>query len=151
MIVSREPKQIVERYMAAFFVVSKRMKNEIGDVLQEDMTMEQYQILDYISKRERCTSTELAEVFAVGKSSITAIITRLVDKDILLRTRDDEDRRVVYLSLTEQGKFCFHEAQARILDTIAAYLVHFKEEEVEGFISAFEKLAQLIGEGSRET
>lgn len=34
------------------------------------------------------------------------------------------------------------------MNTVSTYLVHFDADEVEGFISAFEKLARLIGEGS---
>ncbi|MGG6311283.1 MarR family winged helix-turn-helix transcriptional regulator [Paenibacillus macerans] len=143
-----ESKQLIERYMAAFFVVTKRLHGEIREIIQEDITMEQYQILDYIAARGRCTSTELAEAFAVGKSSITAMITRLVDKGSLRRTRDEDDRRVVYLTLTEQGEANYRIVQEQIMNTVSTYLVHFDADEVEGFISAFEKLARLIGEGS---
>ncbi|WP_435921324.1 MarR family winged helix-turn-helix transcriptional regulator [Paenibacillus sp. DYY-L-2] len=144
-------KRLIERYMAAFFTVSKRMHGEIREVLHDDMTMEQYQIIDYIIMHGRVTSTELAEAFVVGKSSITAIITRLADKGILERTRDEDDRRVVYLSVTERGMDIYTRTQAKIVETLSAYLGHFGEEEVEGFLGAFEKLAKLLGEGSGES
>ncbi|MFD1178070.1 MarR family winged helix-turn-helix transcriptional regulator [Paenibacillus puldeungensis] len=145
-----ESKRLIERYMEAYFVVTKRMHAEIQEGIQDDITMDQFQVLDYISRHERCTSTELADVFAVGKSSITAMITRLVDKGILQRTRDEDDRRVVYLSLTEHGESNYRKAQQKIMHTVSTYMVHFEAEEIEGFISAFEKLARLIGEGSSE-
>lgn len=110
--------------------------------------MEQFQILKYISSRGRCTSTELADAFGVGKSSITAMITRMVDKGLLQRTRDQDDRRVVYLTMTEQGQRNYDIVQDQIISTVSKYLVHFEADEVEGFISAFERLARLVGEGS---
>lgn len=146
--VNLESKQLIERYMAAYFEVTKRLNGQIRDIIQEDITMEQFQILKYIAPRGRCTSTELADTFAVGKSSITAMITRMVDKGLLHRTRDEEDRRVVYLTMTEQGKHNYDVVQEQIMNTVSTYLVHFDADEVEGFISAFEKLARLIGEGS---
>ncbi len=134
--------------MAAFFEVSKRLNGQIRDMIQEDITMEQFQILKYISSRGRCTSTELADAFGVGKSSITAMITRMVDKGLLQRTRDQDDRRVVYLTMTEQGQRNYDIVQDQIISTVSKYLVHFEADEVEGFISAFERLARLVGEGS---
>lgn len=146
--VNLETKQLIERYMAAFFEVSKRLNGQIRDMIQEDITMEQFQILKYISSRGRCTSTELADAFGVGKSSITAMITRMVDKGLLQRTRDQDDRRVVYLTMTEQGQRNYDIVQDQIISTVSKYLVHFEADEVEGFISAFERLARLVGEGS---
>ncbi|MDU2239008.1 MAG: MarR family transcriptional regulator, partial [Paenibacillus sp.] len=59
-----ESKQLIERYMAAYFEVTKRLNGQIRDIIQEDITMEQFQILKYIAPRGRCTSTELADTFA---------------------------------------------------------------------------------------
>ncbi|EOS56603.1 MULTISPECIES: MarR family winged helix-turn-helix transcriptional regulator [Paenibacillus] len=145
-----ETMQLIERYLAAYFEVTKRLNGQIRDMIQEDVTMEQFQILKYIASRGRCTSTELADTFGVGKSSITAMTTRMVDKGVLQRTRDEEDRRVVYLTMTEQGERNYAIVQEQIMSTVSKYLVHFSAEEVEGVISAFEKLARLISEGSSE-
>lgn len=145
-----ESKRLIERYMEAYFVVTKRLHGEIQEEIQDDITMDQFQLLDYMARHERCTSTELADVFAVGKSSITAMITRLVDKGILQRTRDEDDRRVVYLTLTEHGESDYRKVQEKIMQTVSAYMGHFEADEIEGFISAFEKLARLIREGSTE-
>ena len=145
-----ETMQLIERYLAAYFEVTKRLNGQIRDMIQEDVTMEQFQILKYIASRGRCTSTELADTFGVGKSSITAMTTRMVDKGVLQRTRDEEDRRVVYLTMTEQGERNYAIVQEQIMSTVSKYLVHFRAEEVEGVISAFEKLARLISEGSSE-
>ncbi|RCX21383.1 DNA-binding MarR family transcriptional regulator [Fontibacillus phaseoli] len=147
----QESKVLIERYMAAYFTVTKRMNGELREVLQDDMTMDQFQIIDYIVMQGKVTSTELADTFAVGKSSITAIITRLADKGILERTRDNDDRRVVYLSLTERGIGHYKKAQAKIMETLSTYLVHFNAEEVEGFLGVFEKLAYLLEEESGES
>ncbi|WP_410769317.1 MarR family winged helix-turn-helix transcriptional regulator [Fontibacillus sp. BL9] len=147
----QESKELIERYMAAYFTVTKRMHGELREVLQDEMTMDQFQIIDYIVMHGKVTSTELSETFVVGKSSITAIITRLVDKGILERARDEDDRRVVYLSLTERGMSHYKKAQAKIMETLSTYLVHFGAEEVEGFLGVFEKLAYLLDKESGES
>lgn len=142
-------RQLVERYMTAYFVLFKNLNTQMAEVIQEDATIEQYQIIAYIATHENGTSTELAEVFSVGKSSITAIITRLVDKGLIERTRDVQDRRVVYLSLTEHGRMMYSKMQGSIIDMMSSYMVHFTKEDIDGFIQPFEKMAKLVEEGNR--
>lgn len=136
--------------MAAFFKVTKRMYNELRNSLEDELTLEQYQLIDYIAARGEVTSTELADVFSVGKSSITAITTRLTDREILKRNRDESDRRIVYLSLAEYGKELHSRTRTQIIDVISAYMVHYSKDEIEGFIQAFEKLANMMEKGSGE-
>ncbi|GGG12101.1 MarR family winged helix-turn-helix transcriptional regulator [Paenibacillus aceti] len=142
-------RQLVERYMTAYFVLFKNLNTQMAEVIQEDATIEQYQIIAYIATHENGTSTELAEVFSVGKSSITAIITRLVDKGLIERTRDVQDRRVVYLSLTEHGRMIYSKMQESIIDMMSSYMIHFTKEDIDGFIQPFEKMAKLVEEGNR--
>ncbi|AWB44236.1 MarR family transcriptional regulator [Paenibacillus sp. CAA11] len=138
------------RYMEACFAVTRRTNAEIMEAVHDDLTSDQYQILRYIVQKGRCTSTELSETFRVGKSSITAMITRLVDRGVLERTRDEADRRLVYLSLTEHGNSVFDQAELKVQELILSYLDHFDRQEVETFIATFEKLARLVSEGSKE-
>lgn len=137
-------KQWIDRYIAAYFDVTKHLFADIREAIQEELTPEQFQILLFISESRRCNSTELADAFLVGKSSITAIITRLADRGLIDRTRDESDRRQVYLSLTSRGVSVLKEAEQKVQDMVSSYLVHFEEQEVEAFISTFEKLAYLI-------
>ncbi|GIP21353.1 MarR family winged helix-turn-helix transcriptional regulator [Paenibacillus sp. J22TS3] len=146
----QQPKQLIDRYVTALSSVTKRLNYEITKVVQDDMTVDQYQIMYYINAQERCTSTVLADAFCVGKSSITAIITRLVDRGLIERTRDEDDRRLIYLSLTDRGREVYDKADRKVQDMVSSYLTHFNQDEVESFIGTFEKLARLVGEGSKE-
>lgn len=144
----QELQRMIERYLAAFFLMNKRIRCEIREMLDEEMTISQLQILDYIVMHDKVTSTELAEAFVVGKSSITAIITRLADKGMLERVRIEDDRRMVYLSATERGIDINKWARNRIVESLSVYLGQLKEEEIRELIGVFEKIAQLMGEGS---
>jgi DNA-binding MarR family transcriptional regulator len=91
-----------------------------------------------------CTSSELAEVFDVQKSAITAIIQRLWEKGLIQRTRDEKDRRVVYLTLTDKGKELYDKAEERIYRLVESLLTQFDQSEIQQFIETFEKLNQVL-------
>ncbi|MFC3804125.1 MarR family winged helix-turn-helix transcriptional regulator [Cohnella sp. GCM10012308] len=135
---------LIERYKAAMFTVNRRMTALLREEMPGDLTLDQFAIIQYVGTREDCTSTELADVFCVGKSSITAIVTRLVDKGLIVRSPDDKDRRVLYLRLTEAGGRLAADLNERIGSLLGAYVSAFDEAEADQFIETYEKLARAV-------
>ncbi|MEK4748828.1 MarR family transcriptional regulator [Niallia circulans] len=141
-----EINQIIDRYVSINFSVNRKfdqlIRQEIGDVL----TTEQHFTMRHINNVEVCTSTELAIVFGVKKSAITPIINRLVEKGWVERTRDEKDRRVIYLTLTSAGKVIFGEMEKKIQSVIVSVISQFDQAEIQNFIDTYAKLDRLIEE-----
>ncbi|MCC3375096.1 MarR family winged helix-turn-helix transcriptional regulator [Cohnella sp. REN36] len=136
--------QIISRYKSAMFTMQRRLNALIRDEMPQDLTVDQFATLEYIRSRGQCTSSELAEVFCVGKSSITAIISRLFDKSLIRRLPDDKDRRVTYLRLTEEGERMAVDIDGRLETLLSRYMGHFDEKEATQFIETYEKLAHVL-------
>src|SRR5690606_41477960 len=96
--------EIVERYERATYMINRRLSSKVKEGLPNDITPEQLFILRYLKRNNDVSSSELADLLCVGKSTITSIISRMVNKGYVVRTPSQEDRRVVYLSLTEEGE-----------------------------------------------
>ncbi|MCG7409806.1 MarR family transcriptional regulator [Paenibacillus sp. ACRRX] len=142
------PQQLIQRYMSAQSTVIKQLFQQLDSSTPNTMTPEQFQTICIIYDQGTCTPTYLADTLMVGKSSITAIVSRLADRGLVERSRDDSDRRQVYLSLTEAGQETYQHMSGKVHAIVSSYLVHFQEEEIESFISKFERLATLMAEGS---
>ncbi|MFC4779447.1 MarR family winged helix-turn-helix transcriptional regulator [Paenibacillus sp. GCM10023252] len=141
---------IINRYEEASFTVNRRLSAMMRELMPGDITIDQFSTLRYMRSRERTTSSELADVFCVGKSSITAIITRLVEKGFITRLPDEKDRRVTYLTLTQEGRDIASEMEGKIEDLLGGYLCHFDDEEAKLFIRTYEKLAAVLMESPHE-
>ncbi|MDN4076099.1 MarR family winged helix-turn-helix transcriptional regulator [Fictibacillus terranigra] len=141
---------IFGRYEAASFTVNKRFGSLVKEKLQDVLTIDQQMTLSYIKRFGSCTTTELAEAFCVNKSAITAIVTRLNEKGYIHRDRDEKDRRIVYLRLTEEGEKVFQWADEKVFEVVSPYLKIFSEEEIETFLKLYEKLASVSNEGAGE-
>ncbi|WP_339173104.1 MarR family transcriptional regulator [Anoxybacillus sp. FSL W8-1294] len=141
----RSIQQFIERYLSVSFLVNKRgaalMKCELDDI-----THDQYYVLRYIYKRGVCTSTELADVFAVNKSAITAMTNRLVEKGMIARGKDEDDRRIIALSLTEKGEQWLVETERKVYELVETMMTKLSHEEIEQFIQTYEKLAMILQE-----
>lgn len=137
-------KELIHRYETANYDVNRRLSGLLRALLPADLTLEQSNILRYLCTKKQCTSSELADTFCVGKSSITAIINRLVDKGFIERTPDPKDRRVIYLSLTEAGERLILSVESGVTGLIGTLISEFTPEEALAFIATYEKLAQLL-------
>jgi DNA-binding MarR family transcriptional regulator len=135
---------LINRYIRVSFSVTKKGESLIKEQIGCDLTADQHYTLRYIKHSNNCTSTELAEAFDVQKSAITAIITRLTDKGFIERTRDKNDRRVVYLTLTEKGNILFNESEQRVHQLVERFISKFQDEEIHSFINTYEKLEMLL-------
>jgi DNA-binding MarR family transcriptional regulator len=61
-------------------------------------------ILNALFKYSELTMKDLAKEINKDKSTVTALINKLVNLGYIERTRDITDSRIVYITLTEKGK-----------------------------------------------
>lgn len=141
-------KQIIARYEGANFLVNRRLNAMIREQLPNELTLDQFATLRYIRSQEKSTSSELADIFCVGRSSITAIINRLFDKKLIQRMQGEKDRRVTYLTLTEEGKQMNDKMEEKIHEILSYFIQYFDEQEALTFIETFEKLAEVMNNRS---
>lgn len=71
------------------------------------VTMSQCSTILAIGKRVRMTMNELSDCMSLASSTMTRIVDKLVRDGYIERSQDDQDRRVVHVSLTEKGKGLF--------------------------------------------
>jgi MarR family transcriptional regulator, organic hydroperoxide resistance regulator len=135
--------QYIERLETSFYTTMRTLGPEISDHLEEGLTGDQFFILQIIEKKGRVISSELAEEFRVKPSAITAMIDRMIKNDFVTRERDEKDRRVVYIKMTEKGKQSFEKSEKKRIEIIERYMSQLEREELESLVSIYEKLAKI--------
>ena len=88
---------------------------------QTDLSISEIHMLEAVGKGKdrRRTISELAEVLNITLPSVTVAINKLMKKGYVEQVRGEEDGRIVYVSLTRQGRRIdsahryFHESMVR--------------------------------------
>lgn len=137
-------RELIDRYIAVTFSVTRKADSLVKAEIGSDLTNDQQYTLRYINRVKECTSSELADIFDVKKSAITAIINRLWKKGLIKRTRDEQDRRVVYLTLTEEGESLFLQTEKRVQALVGSIINQLDIKEIESFIETYEKLNKVL-------
>ncbi|MDC3413610.1 MarR family winged helix-turn-helix transcriptional regulator [Aquibacillus sp. 3ASR75-11] len=140
----QELKILIDRYTSATNEVNRRITQRMNEQVHQQLTTDQFSTLHYMYKHQPCTSSDISHEFSIGKSAVTAQINRLFERGFIRRNRDNEDRRIVYLSLTNEGKELMEHAISKLYDVLGDILTQFDQEEVESFIQKLEKLVQIL-------
>lgn len=135
---------LIDRYQSAMNTIYRGVNNILKEKIHSDITTDQFSTLQYIRNNGKCTSTDIAHAFGVGKSAVTAQVNRLFDKDLIERNRDQSDRRNVYLHVTTNGLKQVDFIEKEMYEVIGEQLLHFDKEEITMFIHSLEKLANVM-------
>ncbi|MCM3635531.1 MarR family winged helix-turn-helix transcriptional regulator [Paenibacillus camelliae] len=136
--------EIVERYERATYMINRRLSSKVKEGLPNDITPEQLFILRYLKRNNDVSSSELADLLCVGKSTITSVISRMVNKGYVVRTPSQEDRRVVYLSLTEEGDRQHSRIEETIYHIIEPYISKIGEAKAFEYIAVLEHISEVL-------
>lgn len=97
-------------------------------------------IIDALFAKPKMTMAEISQKIGKDKSTVTALVDKLVRLGYITKERDEEDTRVVYVSLTRKGndlKPIFVNISNKVLDT---FYFNITDREKEELIRILEKI-----------
>lgn len=133
-----------------FNEVLVRLFRDIMDIEQkaiitsefEDITNNDMHVIEAIGIGDSKNMTSIARELSVTVGTLTIAMNSLVKKGYVERTRGKEDRRVVYISLSEKGRRAYGRHASFHKEMISSMTSGFSEEELQTLISSLSKLNQ---------
>lgn len=95
----------------------------------------------------RTTLSELAKSTQVTLPTMSNTITALEERGWVTRQRDEHDRRVVWIEITDDGRTIYHQVQEHMVDQIAALLDTLTQGDQEKVSTALTLLNQAFAQG----
>jgi DNA-binding MarR family transcriptional regulator len=136
-----ERKNLMIELMNTYSSAMKQMKKELEMVLSDSLPMHEFVVLRLLTEQDSYTVSNLAKKLDVSNSHITAVSDRLIQKDLINRTRNETDRRIVNLSLTSLGKERANEVQEEIYLLFEGKLNEKNEDQLSQFNDLLKSLA----------
>jgi DNA-binding MarR family transcriptional regulator len=106
------------------------------------ITISQSHILDALAEEGNLTMQQVAGRMFKSVSTMTRVVAQLVRRGYVRRHRDPEDRRVVHVSITPQGKAVVAAISRDLIATQRAILEGIPLEQWEGAFAVLEALAR---------
>lgn len=101
------------------------------DQAKLDITIDQWLVLNCLSKNENISQNKLAELIFKDVASVTRIIDLLVKKEYVIRSFHSSDRRRFNLTITDKGDTIIREASRIVNENRSAALENISEEEAK--------------------
>lgn len=83
------------------FPIYARFEKEHG------ITRMEFVVLFVLAQRRNTTSSDIVRMTGLPKNNVSRGVNRLLDKGLLVRVEDEQDRRRSILSLTQEGERLF--------------------------------------------
>ena len=115
-----------------------------GELEPFGLTGAQFAVLKNVADGVAETAADLCRTMHYDTGSMTRMLDRLEEKAVLRRERCTEDRRVVYLRITDTGNELLPQLRAAAVHVLSRHLAGFTPEEVE---SLKQYLARMIQNG----
>ncbi len=133
----------VSRAQNALLNTSAKIAEDLRNTEEFGVTETQFRVLELLSKNEAHKVTDLAEKMGVKPSAVTTMIDRLANNGLVSRRHDDNDRRAVLLSITEEGREVIRKFEEKCRRVIKRYLSHLELNELEALATIYEKMGNI--------
>ena len=119
--------------------------------LRVDLTMPQLKALIYVSKHAGATSGQIAANLGVGLSTITGIVDRLAEQELITRREDPDDRRITRVLPTPRARTMVDELLRYRNEVITEILSRLDAEQLRTIETAFDYLRDAINQMAAES
>lgn len=106
----------------------------------QDITINDIHVIEAIGKGNAMTSSSVSKKLGVTMGTLTKSIDGLVRKEYVIRTRSENDKRVVFLSLSPKGKRAFDKHAEFHDNMVKAAIEQFAPEETKLLERTLDKL-----------
>ena len=124
-----------------------RRQHELDAWMRLRLGVGQLKVLFFISNRGSTTTGKLAAALEVTPTNVTGIIDRLLEKNLITRTGDPDDRRVLLLRTTPRGDELVSELRQKRKERMTELFSRLTDEEAEIVDKSLKIMVKTIESG----
>ena len=104
--------------------------SSLRDWMALGLTAVQLKSLFYIVRTSNANSKKLSDALGVTPANITGVIDRLIERGMVHRVENAEDRRITLLQATLKGKKLIASLDRYIYENLSKFLINLKDEDL---------------------
>lgn len=136
--------EISDALYNTYYGINRIEEEELKKSRFKDLTPKEMHAVDAITMYEHLTTSQVAEKLHLTRATVTSTVDRLVKKGYAKRIRDQKDRRVVRLQLTNKGRLLYRAYHAYHNMMVKSFLQNLNQKELETIYQAFTNLEKFV-------
>ncbi|MEM0270971.1 MAG: MarR family transcriptional regulator [Thermoprotei archaeon] len=103
---------------------------------------QEFKVLAELAASGRLPMAKLAERIMFTQAGVTYLVDRLEEQEYAVRERSSEDRRIIYVKITEKGKKVFEEGLRITQETTREIFENLSQEELTNLHKTLTKIME---------
>ena len=108
------------------------------------MPLSHVQVLAMLDHRGSLSISEISNSFGIAKPNITPLVDRLIEEGLVMRERNNADRRVVNVVICEEGRKRLAKIYRELCDNLFDWTRTLGEKDLHDFNEALETIVRLL-------
>jgi DNA-binding MarR family transcriptional regulator len=127
--------------------LAAEVSSHLSEIYRERFGLEipEWRVLVTIAPEGGCTAQQIAASTRMHKTRVSRAIAYLLEKGLIERASNAEDRREMPLQLTKAGRRMYSELMPLALERERALLACMSKEELRSFVVALDRLESFLG------
>jgi len=138
------PNQCAATVMDVVPAAIRYLRSEMRQQSQSLLTLTQLRVLHFLQRYPRASLSEVADYLDVTRSTMSATIERLVQRGLVDRAEDPQERRRVILTLTATGVQQLQQVSDATHTKVADALAHLSEPQLRQIIQGLALLGDVF-------
>lgn len=113
-------------------------------LFKENLGISHILVLSHLKRNGKSRPSDIAKALGLTPPSLTHLSEKLVQKELAIRLIDENDRRIVYLAITESGTEILAKAQKEGQGLRKNVYEKLTAEERQQLLSIYKKLSNSI-------
>ena len=121
-----------------------KKKNEFYPQTEYKLASGHTLILLHVFNKNTCTASDIASFLGITSGGVTGLTDTLLKNNLINRTRLQSDRRVVQISLTNEGEKIVEQITEERAKMFTQLFQNMDEKEIEEIVRIFKKLNSMM-------
>jgi MarR family transcriptional regulator, organic hydroperoxide resistance regulator len=118
------------------------IKQKGREILSDyDITPPQFNALQFLINEGELTISELSNKLYLAPSTITDLIDRMEKSSLVIRVRDDKDRRIVKIQVQDKAHSLINQVISRRCNYLHTLLKDMNNDDMDKLVSCLETIA----------
>lgn len=134
----------IEEFLSLNETLHRVVTNYMMKKLNSTLSVPQIFLLHILRKKGTCTPSSIAQTMGVTSGAITSLTDRLHKQGLIARERNEKDRRVVMITLTDVGQELSQKLEQESIEHLSAIFNKLPEGDIDVLIEIFYRLRDVV-------
>jgi len=126
--------------------VFNKMILSVGDEILKNrgICIAHIKVMYVVKEHKKINVTEIGKMLSSPKPNVTAWTNKLVEMDLVKRVFDENDRRIIYIQLTEKGEEFMEFCRKALVEAFEQKLWKLSDEDLRLFKGTLDNMRKLV-------